>query len=287
MGRKQTRRRKHFYFCLAGLMFLSLWGCATSEKIKIETNPQEEAKQHLRRGQDLLSQKDFEGALNANQEILVLTTHQPPEDEALFYIGMIFAHPEYSGRDAAKSLYFFSRVTEAYPKSLWAVQARAWVKMLQQNQRLNQRLNQLDSQVVQCRQEKIKAAAQEREARQPFLNSRELLSREKYEEAFKEIQKILTASPRQSLEDEALFQAGLIYAHPANPKRDFAKAITFFKKLMKDHPQSPWTELAKDWTGMLRENDRLNQAVEKLNQTIEKSKQVDIEIEEKRREKGK
>ena len=49
-------------------MFLSLWGCAASEKIKIETNPQEEAKQHLRRGQDLLSQKDFEGALNANQE---------------------------------------------------------------------------------------------------------------------------------------------------------------------------------------------------------------------------
>ena len=268
-------------------MFLSLWGCATSEKRKIEINPQEEANQHLRRGQDLLSQNDFEGALNANQEILVLTTHQPPEDEALFYIGMIFAHPEYSGRDAAKSLYFFSRVKEAYPKSLWAVQARAWVKMLQQNQRLNQRLNQLDSQVVQFQQEKIKAAAEEREARQPFLNSRELLSREKYEEAFKEIQKILTASPRQSLEDEALFQAGLIYAHPANPKRDFAKAITFFKKLMKDHPQSPWTELAKDWTGMLRENDRLNQAVEKLNQTIEKSKQVDIEIEEKRREKGK
>ena len=45
--------------------------------------------------------------------------------------------------------------------------------------------------------------------------------------------------------------------------------------------------MAKDWTGMLRENDRLKQAVEKLNQTIEKSKQVDIEIEEKRREKGK
>jgi hypothetical protein len=38
---------------------------------------------------------------------------------------------------------------------------------------------------------------------------------------------------------------------------------------------------------MLQENEKLSQTVEKLNQTIEKSKQVDIEIEEKKKEKGK
>ena len=80
---------------------------------------------------------------------------------------------------------------------------------------------------------------------------------------------------------------GLIYAHPGNPKRDYGKSLSYFKKLMKDYPQSPWSELAKAWTGMIQENERLNQTVEKLNQTIEKSKQVDIEIEEKKREKGK
>ena len=127
---------------------------------------------------------------------------------------------------------------------------------------------------------------EEKEARRPLFNSRELLSQGKYEDAFKAIHKVLNTS-RSPLEEEALFQAGLIYAHPGNPKRDYTKSLSYFKKLVKDYPQGFWTELAKGWTGMLQENDRLNQTVEKLNQTIEKSKQVDIEIEEKRREKGK
>jgi outer membrane protein assembly factor BamD (BamD/ComL family) len=80
---------------------------------------------------------------------------------------------------------------------------------------------------------------------------------------------------------------GFIYAHPGNSKKDFGKSISYFKKLMKDYPQSPWSDMARIWTGMIHENERLNQAVDKLSLTIEKSKQVDIEIEEKKREKGK
>ena len=87
---------------------------------------------------------------------------------------------------------------------------------------------------------------------------------------------------------------GLIYAHPGNPKKGLWEIHNFLEKGYKDYPQSPWTDLAKVWTGMLQEIERLNQTaeklnqtIEKLNQTIEKSKQVDIEIEEKKREKGK
>ena len=286
MGRKQARGRKYLYLCFAALMVLSQWGCATPEKIRTKKDPREEANQHLRRAKELLVQKDFEGALNENQEILILAIHQPPEDEALFYIGMIFAHPDYAGQDSAKSLYFFARVTEAYPRSPWALQALAWIRILQKNQRLSQRLEQLNDQVRQFQQEKLKVE-EEKESRRPLLASREFLSQGKYEEALREIHKILSSTPRHPREDEALFQAGLLYAHPGNPKKDYGKSIAHFRKLIKDYPQSPWIEWAKDWIGMLQENDRLNQTIEKLNQTIEKSKQVDIEIEEKRREKGK
>ncbi len=286
MGRKQSRGRKHFHLCLAAVTLLFLWGCATSGKVKVEIKAKEEANQHLLRGKELLAERDFEGALNAYQEVLILAAHQPPEDEALFHIGLIFAHPEYSGRDSTKSLYFLNKVTEDYPQSPWAPQARAWAGALQHIQRLNRRLEQLDHQVKQFRQEKTKAE-EEREICRPLLNGRELLLQGRYEEALKEVQKTLTASPRHSLDDEALFLTGLIYAHPGNPKKDHGKSLVYFKKLAKDHPQSLWTELARGWTLMLQENDRLNQTVEKLNQTIEKSKQVDIEIEEKKREKGK
>jgi hypothetical protein len=41
---------------------------------------------------------------------------------------------------------------------------------------------------------------------------------------------------------------------------------------------------AKLWIGILQENERLNREIEELNKTIKKSKQVDIEIEEKKKE---
>ena len=79
---------------------------------------------------------------------------------------------------------------------------------------------------------------------------------------------------------EALFNMGLIYAHSGNPKKDFEKSIEFFKKLIKDYPESPLIEQSKIWVEVLQKNEELNQVIQKL-------KQVDIEIEEKKREKGK
>jgi TolA-binding protein len=80
---------------------------------------------------------------------------------------------------------------------------------------------------------------------------------------------------------------GLILAHPGNSKKDYAKSLALFKRLMKDHPRSPWTEQAQAWVGVLQENEKLSRSIEELSRVIEKSKQVDIEIEEKKREKAK
>ncbi len=300
MGRKQSRRRKYFYFCLAGVIILVLSGCAAPEKIKVEIKPYGEVDQHLLRGRELLAQKDFEGALSEYQEIFSLATHRPPEDEALYTIALIYVHPENPRRNPTKSIYYFNRVTVDFPQSLWVGQAKVWIGMLQENGRLNLSIENLNRRVKQLQVEKTnlieerearveerEARVEERKARQPLLKSRELLLQGKYEEASKEIQKFLAASPRHPLEDEALFQMGLVYSHPGNSKKDYGKSISYLKKLMKDYPQSPWSVMAKIWTGMIHENERLNQAVEKLSQTIEKSKQVDIEIEEKKKEQGK
>jgi hypothetical protein len=56
---------------------------------------------------------------------------------------------------------------------------------------------------------------------------------------------------------------------------------------MKDYPQSPFAEQAGIWVRILQESEKLSQTIQKLNQVIEESKQVDIEIEEKKREKAK
>ena len=134
-----------------------------------------------------------------------------------------------------------------------------------------------------------------------LLLGQKLLARGDFEGSLKEHQKALSLSGKNPPGDETLFQIGLIYAHPENPKKDYEKSLDQFKRLIKDYPQSPRADEARIWTGILQENqklkqanDRLSQANEKLNQTIEnlnqliqKSKQVDIQIEEKKREKTK
>ena len=103
-----------------------------------------------------------------------------------------------------------------------------------------------------------------------LLYSRALMASGDCKGALKQIQGILSLSPNDPYRDEALFQAGLIYAHHMNPEKDFNKSLGYFSKLIKDHPQSPLVEQAKIWVGVL--------------DVIEKSKQVDIEIEKKRKQ---
>ncbi len=134
-----------------------------------------------------------------------------------------------------------------------------------------------------------------------LLYSLELLYQGDYEGALKECQQVLSHSSPSSPKDKALFNMGLIYAYPDNPKKDYEKSLDVFRRLTKDYPQSDLANQAKTWIGVLIEyeklkktneklnqtNEKLNQTIEKLNQIIEKSKQVDIEIEEKKRVKTK
>lgn len=116
------------------------------------------------------------------------------------------------------------------------------------------------------------------EAYEYLLDGEKLLLAGKYEDSLKKIQKALSLSANQPPGDEALFNMGLIYAHFGNPNKNYEKSLNYFKKLMKDYPLSPLVAQAKIWTVVLQEN-------RELSQMIEKSKQVDIEIEEKKREK--
>jgi len=245
-----------------------------------------EACQYLHRGKRLLAQGDYEGALHEHSRILSLAIHRPPEDEALFNMGWIYAHPGNPKKDYEKSIFFFKKLLEDFPQSSWSERAKIWVGLLQENEKLNQTIEAFNRMDEKSKQ--IDRKMQEWEqAREPFLLSQKFLAGGNYEGALKENQRILSLFGQDPPGDEALFNMGLIYAHPGNPKKDYAKSLTIFKKLIKDYPQSSWVEQAKTWTGILQENEKLNQTIQKLNQVIEESKQVDIEIEEKKREKAK
>ena len=116
------------------------------------------------------------------------------------------------------------------------------------------------------------------EALQAVLRGRRFLAQQEYENSVKELQKALALSGNKPPADDAIFHLGLIYAHVGNAKKDNRTAMNYFNRLIKEQPHSPWVDQAKAWVGVLQVN-------EKLAATLEKSKQVDIEIEEKRRQK--
>jgi len=93
---------------------------------------------------------------------------------------------------------------------------------------------------------------------------------------------------------------GLIYVHPDNPNKNFDKALEIMKRLIKEYPSDVFVLQAKIWIAVLmmnekavkdnerltKENEKLIREHEKMSKMLEEYKQVDIEIEGKKKEKG-
>ena len=117
-----------------------------------------------------------------------------------------------------------------------------------------------------------------------------------FDAALKENQTALAAG--KIAPDIGLYNIGFIWAHPSNPKRDSSKAIHSFQTLVAEHPRSSLLEPAKTWIQVLeqqqkvaeekraldKEREMLAQERQKLNYANEKSRQLDLEIERRRRQ---
>jgi tetratricopeptide (TPR) repeat protein len=278
MGRKQIGPRKYIFYSIACLISLSLFRCAAIDELRTR----EEAKGGLRQGHRLLARGNYEGALDEYQKVLALSSRKPPQDEALFYIGLIYASSRYPKRDTKKSMDFFTDILNDWPQSPFVEQAKIWLGILHENERMNllvKKMSQLETKPAETKPLEVKAE-DFAEGRESQTRSQRLLAAGDFEGFISENQRVLSLAYPRSSKDEALFNLGLVYAHEGNQKKDFLKSLDFFKRLIRDHPRSPLVEQAKIWVGLLQEYESLNQVIQKL-------KQVDIEVEERKREKAK
>ena len=292
MGRERARARKYVYFCTACLIFLSLSNCVTNK----DAGVRREAQEYLLSGQKLLAQRNYDGAIDEYQKVLSLSPEKLLEDEALFNMGLVYAHFGNPKRNYEKSLNFFLKVLNDYPQSCLQEQARIWAGVLLENLQTTKKFEGLKEagkvkETINDREERRetfkepgRTKQQETrleeygEGREPVIRSQKLLAQGNYEGAVVQNQKILSLPDSRSPKDEALFNLGLIYAHSGNPQKDLEKSLVFFKSLIKNYPKSPFVEQAKIWVGILEENEELNHLIQKL-------RQVDIEIEEMKRKK--
>ena len=139
--------------------------------------------------------------------------------------------------------------------------------------------------------------------------SKALFAEGKYEAALDENQRALAEG--KGAPDAALFNIGLISAYSQNPKKDYPKALQSFRALGAHHPQSPFAEQGALWLlileehqknleehqkmteerhrlsderrAVIREREVLAQERKKLKYAEEKSRQLDLDIEKRRR----
>jgi outer membrane protein assembly factor BamD (BamD/ComL family) len=131
------------------------------------------------------------------------------------------------------------------------------------------------------------------ESKEHLLQGQKLLAMGQYDASIKENLKVLSIAPNGPPGDEAIFTIGLIYANHRYQKKDFGKAVASLNKIIKEYPQSHWSGHAKILLDIIQENEKLKrlsveaiQENEKLKSMIEQSKKVDLEVEEKKREKA-
>jgi outer membrane protein assembly factor BamD (BamD/ComL family) len=208
------------------------------------------ANEYLLRSQQRIAAGDYTGAVEENRKVLSIFAGGSLGDEALFNIGTIYIHYGNPAKDYKKSLESFERLINDYPQSPLLEKARTWVAMLRE-------------------MEKLKANGVVNNSEHIF-RSEQLLAQGSYKESLKESQNVLSQSPKNPYADRALFYAGLVYAHYDNPDKDYKKSLAYFEQLIKEYPQSHLLEEARIMIGLLN--------------VIEKAKQVDIEIEKKRKE---
>ena len=155
MGRKRSRTRQLVYFCIAQLIALSLSSCGLFSRP--QEREEDQAQLAVARARRLLSQQDFDGAAKENQRAITLARNRPPVDEALFHLGVIAATAANPKRDNKAAAGFFNRVIREYPQSPWVDQAKAWVGVLQANDKLVETLEkskQVDIEIEEKRRQK-------------------------------------------------------------------------------------------------------------------------------------
>ncbi len=121
MGTKQTGKGEYlfFHFACLGLLPFAIFGCLHfSEKL--------EGQQLLEEGMDELLGGHYKAS---TAKSLAVLNNYPNSlaDQALFQLGLLFAHPKNPDQNYEKSLEYFDNMLDGFPESRLRQPAQLWV----------------------------------------------------------------------------------------------------------------------------------------------------------------
>jgi len=82
--------------------------------------------------------QNFVKAVQRNEQILKEIGNNKPADEALFNLGLIYAHVDNPAKDYKKSQSYFHVLTEQFPDSDFVEEARIWLGLFETIEKIQQ-----------------------------------------------------------------------------------------------------------------------------------------------------
>ena len=86
----------------------------------------------------VVENQNFEEAVEKNLQILDKTGEKKPADEALYNLGLIYAHVDNPAKDFNKSQAYFQTLTQKFPDSELAEEAQIWLGLFETIEKIQQ-----------------------------------------------------------------------------------------------------------------------------------------------------
>ena len=120
-------------------------------------------------------------------------------------------------------------------------------------------------------------------AEQHLAQAEQRLAARDFDGALAESEEVLSWTADRKLRQKALLNMAIVYSHQDSRQRNNEKAAEIFKTLAESNPKTSFADYAEIWISLRQANLELTDENRKLKQIIEKIKQIDLEIEQKRR----
>ena len=189
----------------------------------------------------------------------------PPADIALYVLGEVYANPDFAGKDFVMSEYYFQKLKDNFPESPLTVEAKVYLNFFQTIAAKEREAMVSKKDVMQ--KEKLILT---KKKKIPATASKKIVENQNFTEAVKKNMQILAKAGNKKPADEALYRLGLIFAHGDNPEKDYNKSQIYLHLLIEQFPDSEFVEEAQVMMGLF--------------ETIEKIQQIDIDIEQQKKE---
>jgi TolA-binding protein len=207
--------------------------------------------QQLEEYRENLAAGFFETVIQQSKQVLAENETEPPADVALYSLGEVYAHYDYEGRDYVLSQYYFEKLIESFPDSKLTSEAKTYISLFE----------------TIAAKEKMATVKQKSVS---VTKHKKVVENQNFEEAVEKNLQILDKTGEKKPADEALYNLGLIYAHINNPAKDYKKSQIYFQALVQQFPDSELAEEGQIWLGLF--------------ETIEKIQQIDIDIEQQKKQ---